>query len=413
MKVKLIIILILAVITPFNSAVAQSIDGTWNGKLKLGGGKSLTLVIHISADKRTVTMDSPDQGAYGIEGETILLNADSIFFSVPKLFMSYQGKLNENELTGTFQQGTFKQPLSLIPGDVKFNRPQTPQPPFPYTTEEVRIKVDDGSVVLAGTLTLPANYEKSTPVVVLISGSGQQNRDEEIFNHKPFAVIADHFARNGIATLRYDDRGVGGSIGNITDVTTEDFASDASAVMDWLRDQNRFGKIGLLGHSEGGLISFMLAASADRPDFIISIAGPAVNGTEIIKYQNRTAMLRSGASEEQAQQIGDAAIKKLLADKSNKWMQWFLTHNPADNLKRIEIPAMLIYGGKDRQVPAHMNVELAKKHAPEAIVKEYPGLNHLMQHATTGYVDEYNSIEETFAPELLSDITDFIHSFPR
>lgn len=331
------------------------------------------------------------------------------------------------------------------------NRPQTPRPPFPYKTEEVVVSNDKGGSTLAGTLTIPKNTDNSTPIVIMVSGSGQQNRDEEVFEHKPFAVIADYLARNGIASFRYDKRGVGKSTGDILNATTADFANDAEAVMNWIRENKQFGKVGILGHSEGGLIAYMLGAGNDTPDFIVSIAGPAVQGKEIIAWQNKVALMNSGFSEPDAEKFRNAltkvfeyklknpdstsinqalidefysdskinplnaklvaSLKSVLTAKANNhWMMFFLGYNPDKDLRSLKIPAFIIYGEKDQQVPPELNYDLATKLAPKAKVVIYPGLNHLMQHAITGRVDEYKIIEETFAPEVLDDITSFIKS---
>ncbi|MBD5379815.1 MAG: alpha/beta fold hydrolase [Bacteroides sp.] len=331
------------------------------------------------------------------------------------------------------------------------NRPQTPRLPFPYQTEEVVIKNEKGGSALAGTLTIPKNTDNSTPIVIMVSGSGQQNRDEEVFEHKPFAVIADYLARNGIASFRYDKRGVGKSTGDVLNATTADFANDAEAVMNWIRENKQFGKVGILGHSEGGLIAYMLGAKSKGSDFIVSIAGPAVQGKEIIAWQNKVALMNSGFSEPDAEKFRNAltkvfeyklknpdstsinqelidefysdskinplnaklvaSLKSVLTAKANNhWMMFFLGYNPDKDLRSLKIPAFIIYGEKDQQVPPELNYDLATKLAPKAKVIIYPGLNHLMQHAITGRVEEYKIIEETFAPEVLDDITSFIKS---
>lgn len=387
---------------------AQTLNGDWTGKLELGGGRNLKLVLHVAESPAAVTLDSPDQGAYGLACEITYLKGDSISIRIPNLQMTYSGSVKDGILTGIFQQGFVKLPLSFQPGEQKANRPQTPQPPYPYEEESVNIENPDGECVLAGTLATPQNYTSSTPVVVLVSGSGSQNRDEELFEHKPFAVIADYLARNGVASLRYDDRGFGESTGDRANATTKDYASDTKAIVDWLRAQNRFGKVGIIGHSEGGMIAYILGASNDNPDFIVSIAGPAVVGSKILDYQNKIALTNSGYTEVQAEELAINARKRLEADSTMKWMQYFLQYDPARDLQNLNIPTLIIYGEKDQQVPSSLNYEPAKQLAPKAIVKSYPGLNHMMQHAQTGKVEEYSSIEETISPEVLSDILSFI-----
>lgn len=447
-RLSFLLVMVLSSLIFFSGCRAQTIDGRWNGKLDLGG-HSLRLIFHISPDK--ITMDSPDQGAESIECEKIYLSGDSINLTVKKLMVRYSGRLKGDSIIGTFIQGPVKLPLILSKTVGKTSRPQTPQPPFPYQTEEVMISNDKGGAVLAGTLTIPADSDVSTPIVVMVTGSGQQNRDEELFEHKPFAVIADYLACHGIASLRYDDRGVGESTGEVLTATTADFAGDAEAVINWVRAQNRFGATGILGHSEGGLIAYMLGAKEDGPDFIVSITGPSIQGKDIIAYQNKVALMKSGVSETDAENfrssiakvfeyklknpdittVDDTLIEEfypgyessmitinlanslksvLTAKADNYWMMYFLGYNPADDLKSLKIPAFLIYGEKDRQVPSELNSEAASCFAPDAKIMTYPHLNHLMQHAVTGNVEEYKNIEETFSTDVLADIVTFIQS---
>ncbi len=421
---------------------------SWWGRLELGQGRSLKLVVNISADS-SITLDSPDQGARGIPAVTRVLTGDSINFVIPKLGADFAGRRSSDRIDGVFTQAGYIFSLSLKPGDGKVNRPQTPQPPFPYSEREVTVENPAGGSVLSGTLCVPNDYSFRTPVVVLVTGSGLQNRDEELFEHKPFAVIADYLARQGIASLRYDDRGMGRSTGNAFDATTADFASDAKAVVDWLRNQHLFSSVGLLGHSEGGQIAYMLAAGASTPDFIISVAGPSVKGTETIKWQNKVALQKSGIPEHVADdfvaalgrvfdykleghgetivtdemlsefypQLNDDATTRKLgatlrpvleAQPDNPWMMYFLNYDAAEDLRALHVPALIIYGSKDLQVPPHLNLERARELAPTALVKEFDGLNHMMQHAVTGNVEEYGQIEETIAPEVLEEMVSFI-----
>lgn len=443
---KKIFIAILSLISSLCTS-AQEITGTWSGNLKVTPQTSLKLVFNISPE--TVTIDSPDQNAFGIEGNLKHLSADSVSISIPSLMMDYSGKLIANFIIGQFSQGNFKTPLILNPGVKKANRPQTPQPPFPYTTEEVTVQAPDA--LLAGTLTIPENTSKSTPVVVLVSGSGLQNRDEELFEHKPFAVIADYLARNGIASLRYDDRGCGESKGIYEDATTADFAQDAKAIVEYLRNSGHFSKVGLIGHSEGGMIAYILGGQAKMLDFIVSIAGPAVSGAEINAYQNKVSLINSGVDESTAEQFAAALLKAnlyrlknpavsdvsddflrgiypqfeesplarklsesitatLSMEKIQPWMEYFLKYDPASDMTKLKIPAFIIYGEKDCQVPPSLNLEPARTNVPNAKVKCYKDLNHMMQHAKTGALQEYKEIEETISEEVLSDIVEFINS---
>ena len=258
------IILSICLLFSWVGAFAQKpIEGDWMGKLNLGP-QSLTIVLHVNCDaqgKAECTLDSPDQGAKEIAVETDYCSSDSVSVSLASLALSFQGKLKGDEIVGTFTQGQ-SFPLVLKRGEEKLNRPQNPVAPYPYKTEEVAFKnVADGAT-LVGTLSYPVGYKKGkTPVVLMVTGSGQENRDEEIFDHKPFLVIADYLARRGVATLRYDDRGFGKSTGgDVEHATTLDFMRDAASGVDFLRTSKQFGKVGVLGHSEGGSIAFMLGA---------------------------------------------------------------------------------------------------------------------------------------------------------
>ncbi len=444
------LITLLTILTLTCNCFSQAIDGTWSGKLYLGNNHSLKIVLHISRADTTVTMDSSDQGTYGIESQVIRLTDDSVSFRIPSLMVNYDGKLNDGKIDGTFIQGNAKIPLTLTYGADKALRPQTPQPPFPYSTEEINIENRAGGSVLAGTLTVPADCSSSTPIAVLVSGSGYQNRDEELFEHKPFAVIADYLARNGIASLRYDDRGFGQSTGDVESATTADFAGDTRAIINWLRDQRRFGKVGIIGHSEGGQIAYMLGAESHGPDFIVSIAGPVIKGSKTIAYQNKVALLSSGIDEQTAEEFASALEKVfeyklanpeealtnadkivnslyqvhtgnpmtaqlaaslravLTAPPTNLWMVYFLGYDPAADIRALNIPALIIFGEKDRQVPPSLNADEARKLCPTAEVITYPDLNHMMQHSVTGAVEEYSTIEETISPEVLARIVSFI-----
>lgn len=430
---------------------ADTISGDWSGKLDITKNQSLKLVFHIKPASDTqpasATFDSPDQAAYDLPANVDFLSADSLCIKAPTMGMTYTGHLNNNgEIEGTFKQGFSRIPLVLKPGAKKANRPQTPQPPYPYATEEFTII--NGEVSLSGTLTLPQNYSRKTPVVVLVSGSGLQNRDEELFEHKPFAVIADYLARQGIATLRYDDRGFGKSTGNVLSATTADFATDAAAAVRWLRDSKRFGSVGLLGHSEGGQIAYILGATKQSPDFLISVAGPVVSGARTLLYQNERNM-RDGNIDQSVideflpaldkvftfmttnpdKQIDDtvlatiyptanadalhrnlAASLKSVSASANPWMRYFIAYSPDSDLKKVKKPLLIIYGTNDSQVSPDINAEPAAKLAPQASIKIYKGLNHLMQHSITGRVEEYAQIEETFSPEVLADIAAFINT---
>ena len=307
MKRFLCILLSLITLSTTTGAQRSRLLGSWNGKLE-AGGSSLTTTDSLEKEQYFF-MDSPDQGAEGIPGEIALLDNDSVSVTIPMLGAAYQGRLvmtetaegsrPSGEIHGTFSQMGMQFPLNLQMGVPLLNRPQEPQPPYPYRTEEVTFSSGADGAVMAGTLTWPTGYEDNgsesgnIPAVLMITGSGSQNRDEEIFNHKPFLVLADWLARHGIASLRYDDRGMGESERGTVEITTGTNMQDALAGIRYLRSLGEFGPVGAIGHSEGGQIVFMLGA-ADEADFIISMAGPGMRGDSILVEQNRLILTRSG-----------------------------------------------------------------------------------------------------------------------
>ena len=406
-----VLLLLLLSVTSYG-ATAGNIEGTWHGTLKLNAMK-LSIVMHFSDN--ACTLDSPDQGAKGIKGEVREITAEKVDIAFPTLNATYTGVLKDGKIEGTFTQMGYKLPLVLEEGQPVRIRPQTPQPPFPYQTEEVSFVNTEDSASLAGTLTYPVGYnsKRKVPVVIMVTGSGLQNRDEELFEHKPFLVIADFLARNGIASLRYDDRGAGLSTGDIENVTTEGFCRDAAAGIAFLRKTGHFSKIGVLGHSEGGSIAFMLAAQK-KCDFIVSMAGPGLRGDSIIVEQTNELLRQQG-------QPATMTVRQMrltmLLQKTNPWYDYFVDFDPAPVIKQIKCPALLLNGDKDSQVMAASNIPVIRallsdneKHQlpDNQVIKVYPGLNHLFQHCTTGMPAEYGSIEETISEEVLHDIAEWI-----
>lgn len=382
------------------TASAQNIRGTWSGELDAGMMK-LALMLHVDNDS-TCRLDSPDQGAKDIAGQVAFISTDSILVKMPKLVALYGGRLVDGELRGTFVQGLTALPLTLKQGSLVRRRPQTPQPPYPYETEEVTFTNDKAGATLVGTLTVPADAKC---VLLMVTGSGAQNRDEEVFEHKPFAVIADRLARAGIATLRYDDRATGKSVGGMdANVTTKDFAEDAEAGIEWLRTSKRFKKVGILGHSEGGSIAFMLGAQK-KVDFIVSLAGPAVKGDSVLLAQNK---LLGGDA------VKDLTIEKLCEMpqiKQSPWIQWFIDYDPQGDIAKITCPVMALNGCKDCQVVASQSVSALRRTLPpnkQNLIKQYDSLNHLFQHCQTGLPTEYGTIEETFSEEVIRDIITWV-----
>lgn len=384
--------------------------GSWSGKISIGNN-SLRVVLHLEQKEGyvAVSLDSPDQGAKGMSASKEYLSDDSLAIKLEFIGMTYRASLKDGKLVGTFAQNGFSTPLVMTKGVDEVKRPQTIQPPYPYETEEVTFRNEADGATLAGTLTWPVGYDKKQkPTVVLfVSGSGQQNRDEELFDHKPFFVIADYLARQGIATLRYDDRATGKSVGGeVKNATTEDFTRDAAAGLDYLRSRKAFGKIGLLGHSEGGMIAFILAAKK-KTDFIVSLAGPGVKGDTLLATQSNRILSLSGLPANMTVE----KYRQQEAVQQMPWIQWFIDYDPSANIRQTRCPVFALNGDRDCQVISSQNLEAIRSLLPPSkknLIKEYPELNHLFQHCTTGLPTEYGQIEETISPEVLQDIAKWI-----
>lgn len=377
------------------NVTAQNISGSWRGVVE-AGEVSLPLVFHIEPNGMS-TFDSPKEFVRNIPVNIDYLSADSLAIST-SIGFTYNGHLIDGVIHGTFKQNDTTLLMDLEP----VRRPQSPQPPFPYSTEVVKFTNTKAGATLAGTLTVP---DGAHCVLLMVTGSGSQNRDEELFGHKPFAVIADHLARHGIATLRYDDRCYGESTGGeLTTATTRDFADDAEAGIEWLRQTKRFQTVGILGHSEGGSIAYMLGGQG-LVDVIVSLAGPAVQGDTLLLEQNK---LIAG---ELANLLTIEVLRNDPRIQQSPWYSFFMDYNPQADIARITCPVMAINGEKDCQVPAAMNLD-GLRHALQAsdvhFVKAYPDLNHLFQHCVTGMPDEYEAIEETISTEVLNDISTWL-----
>lgn len=400
---------ILAVICSING-FAQTNTATWYGVLKIAA-QELTLQLHVDEAKKEVLLDVLEQGAEGQAMEVVHLTSDSIHVTIPNLMLNYQGKVVGDSILGTFRQGMFKTSLNMTRGEVKYNRPQEPTKPYPYQTMEVMFSNKEAGITLFGTLTLPVDYKgKRVPVVLMVTGSGPQNRDEELFGHKPFLVIADRLARNGIASLRYDDRGVGASDGTFENATTDDFKADAQAGVAYLRNLKMFSKVGILGHSEGGTIAYMLA-SERKTDFIVSLAGPACRIDTMMVEQINGLASSQGATTKVVQSVADA--KRVLKVDNNVWLRHFFELDITPYISKISCPVLSVYGDVDRNVPASMNVPILRQNlSPKKhnITKVYPGLSHMFQHNATGNPMKTMKIEETFSEEVLKDIYTWINS---
>lgn len=420
MKRRNIFVMLFALLT-FAVAQAQvantttALLGAWTGKLDLGTA-SLTLVLHFEQKDGFVacTMDSPDQGAKGIGVYKDYLSEDSVALSVQSLGVTYRAKLMNGQLDGTFMQNGLRLPLVLKKGELERRRPQMPAAPYPYKTEDVTFVNQADNATLSGTLTYPVGYEtmkkKDVPVVIMVSGSGLQNRDEELFDHKPFLVLADHLARHGIASLRYDDRSFGASEGGDRvqkDATTLDYKRDAEAGIQYLRSLKKFGKVGVIGHSEGGNIAFMLGADK-KVDFVVSMAGVGVKVDIALTAQANKILKLQG----QPTRLSVEQYRQNVQALQSPWMNWFVDYDPTADISAMKCPVMAINGDKDCQVISSLNLpsirQLLQKNKRH-LVKEYPSLNHLFQHCQTGLPTEYGNIEETISPEVLTDIVEWIN----
>ena len=428
MRIKLFFI---AAILCLMASVAKAQKGSWSGELNIQGIK-LPLVFNFTDDGCTI--DSPSQGAKGIKAEKSITPEGKLKVTAGMIGASFEGTMEEQTITGTFTQNGMSLPLTLKPGEQKNNRPQTPVPPFPYITEEVTFS--NGDITLNGTLTLPEGWDKNTKAVVMVTGSGQQNRDEEIFDHKPFAVIADALARKGIASLRYDDRGWGNKAIRFTDFTTDDFKQDAAAGIDLLR--RKFKTVGVIGHSEGGTIALMLA-SEGKTDFIVSLAGMTISGKQTLLNQNIDALRSIGLQEETVKKYSevisdifdkvaegqdiDEYLKgaenmenfKPIIDQAKKlltspYMRHFITIDIHNSLPNIKCPVLALNGKKDTQVEYKQNLEVLENGLTNCSHETvaYDNLNHLFQHCTNGSIVEYHQIEETISQEVLDKIISWI-----
>ncbi|HVN58634.1 MAG TPA: alpha/beta hydrolase [Bacteroidales bacterium] len=467
---RIAIILVLSLVTFSINFVSgqnrfgkKNAEGTWLGNLE-ANGVTLRIVFRLrlnDSDSLTAVMDSPDQNATNIPMGRVIQRNDSLKIYAPALMGYYKGSiLSDSAITGVWTQRGVKYPMDIVKVSkpVRDNRPQEPRPPFPYSAEDVRFANKNANIFLAGTLTTPVG-NGPFPAVILVTGSGPQNRDEALMGHKPFLVIADWLSRNGIAVLRFDDRGVGKSQGNYGTATTADLATDAEAAFLFLKGNPKInpGMIGIMGHSEGGLIAPMVAALNKDVAFIVSLAGPGVNGEQIILRQSADIGRLSGLSEGKIAENNEInrklyeivkgekddliaedkvteAYRKILTDQKipqdqvedavNKlqssfgarvypWFRYFISAEPSDFWKKVNCPVLAINGDKDLQVAADVNlpaIENALKSSGNKNIKtvRLQGLNHLFQHCTTGLPTEYGKIEETFSPEALKLITGWI-----
>ena len=448
------------------SLSAQDITGQWNGVLKVQETQ-LRLVFNVTKTDKGVssTMDSPDQGAKGIPTTTTNFENSILKITIANAKIEYEGILgNDNIIVGTFKQSGQSFPMNLSKEEIekeKLVRPQEPIKPYPYYSEDVTFENKKAGIILAGTLTLPKK-DGVFPVVILISGSGPQNRDEELLGHKPFLVLSDYLTKNGIAVLRYDDRGTALSKGDFKAATSADFATDVESAIRYLKTRKEINKkkIGLMGHSEGGLIAPMVANKSEDVAFIVLLAGTGLQGDKILLLQQKLIGKASGISDvdlqkneltnikafdivnksnsieqlnidltnfikqslvedpntEKPQGMSDEDFIKLQVKQiANPWMQYFIKYNPAPALEKVKCPVLAINGEKDLQVPPNENLEaiknaLTKGGNKKVTTKVLPNLNHLFQECKTGSPNEYTTIEQTFSPTALTEILNWIQT---
>jgi pimeloyl-ACP methyl ester carboxylesterase len=428
---------------------AAAIVGTYQGEIK-AGPFALHLVLTIAASGEG-KLRVPEQGNVELPIEKVEIDGAKVTFQIPKIGARFNGELKGETIEGTWEQGGRGMPIAFkrTEAPVTLRRPQEPQPPYPYVEEEVRYRGPAG--MLAGTFTHPKGAGPF-PTALLITGSGQQNRDEELFGHKPFKLIADALTRRGVAVLRVDDRGVGGSEGDPRTATSADFADDVRAGIAFLRARKDVNpaRVGLIGHSEGGAIAPMVCATDPRLAFEVLLVGPGVNGGELVTGQARELMTRSGVPPAQLEgnmkaqetviglvrtvkdpealknqvkatlqpltredgtghaQLTPAEVERQAEAAAMPWFRFFVNYEPGPTLAKVKTPTLALNGSLDMQVPAAQNLTAIKQANPKITTRELMGLNHLFQHATTGMPGEYAAIEETMAPEALEAITTWV-----
>lgn len=462
MRSKIIFLVIVLAMGISVSYAEDRVVGHWEGHIEIPG-QSLAVKVDLTINDSdwSGTIDIPTQGAKGLTLSDILVeeNDESVHvkFSIHGVpgNPTFDGKLQDGAINCKFSQGgaqfSFRLSRETVPGPA---RPQEPKPPFPYQIEEVTFQ--SGAVNLAGSLTVPQG-DGPFPAVLLISGSGLQDRDETVFGHKPFWVIADHLSRAGIAVLRVDDPGIGKSTPHPKPPTTADFATDVEAGVAFLKQDNRMGRIGLIGHSEGGLIAAIVASRSNDVDFVVLMAGPGVPGAELLQKQNERIFDAAGIAGERKQNLltlldqlfttltsdmaedkqrrvveeivrkqleingvppaqqDETQVQTLVEQSLTPWMRYFLTFDPRPALEKIRVPVLALNGELDVQVDIEQNLTaiaaaLDKGGNQDVTVHRLPKHNHLFQRARTGLMNEYAAIEETISPEVLALIRDWILS---
>lgn len=444
--------------------------GIWLGKVNAGVEARVIFTISIDATKKLkAVMELPDQGIKGIASSDLVVTDDSIYIHMKEFNGNYAGRLSDDStINGYWKQG-FNTALQLkkVEKVPVIQRAQTPVGPFPYKTDDVIYTNKDKSIRYGATISIPKG-KGPFPAVILITGSGQQNRDEELAGHKPFAVVADHLTRKGFIVLRADDRGMGETTGDVYNATSLDFSEDVTVGIEYLKtrketDQRR---IALIGHSEGGMIAQILASQRSDIAAIVLLAGPGKTGMDVLIEQNRATLTGLGMqadyvsayielytslvtfakkqSSTEEMKAGVSAIvenwlqktpknialittgimnetsKTIFIDKftaslSIPWMRYFLNYDPAEFITKISCPVFALNGSRDVQVIAKSNLagieeSLKKSKTKVYNIREYEGLNHLFQKCKTCTVMEYTSLEETISVEVLEDIASWLGS---
>ncbi len=445
------------------SDAIASAEGVWQGALE-GNGMRLRLQLHVSHDDQkqlVAALDSPDQGVSGLPAIKVSQKEAGFHFEIPVVSGVYDGTLNaaKTAISGSWQQNGVEQKLDFQRSDqlLELVRPQNPVKPYPYKEEEITFPNGKAKIALAGTLTLPRG-QGPFPAAILLSGSGPHDRDESLVGHRPFLVLADYLTRKGIAVLRFDKRGIGKSTGDYANATMDDFASDAEAALAYLITRKEIDgkKIGLIGHSEGGMIAPLVAAHSSDVAWVVLLAGPGLKGEDTLLLQSELILKTAGVSDDQiaktrefnkqtyalvrqekdpailqaklsglvqssglSASLPPAALQSQVRLMVSPWFRFFLDYDPLPALQKTMCPVLALNGEKDLQVSPKENLAKIQKALQDGGNKDFqttelPGLNHLFQHCPTGSPTEYGGIQETMAPEALNAVSDWVlkHNAP-
>ena len=461
--IKLCLSLIVLLTITFGFSAAQnspvkSLEGIWLGKIKIPNAAALRMAVVVNADG-TAALNIIDQATGNIPVDEITHNGDSVSFKLRQLGIDISGYINtaKDSILCMFKQrgGGFALNMGRVDELPQLNRPQTPKTPFDYASEEIDINNQQAGIKLQGTLTLP-NSSRKVPAVVLLTGSGQQNRDEEFSGHKPFWVIADHLTRNGIAVLRMDDRGIGGSTGDYKNSTTGDFATDALAAVEYLKNRPEIDatRIGLIGHSEGGSTAVVAAGNSADVKFMIALSGGMANFGDIHITQVGNQLRMQNVPEEnikletewrgklneivrepidsleaagkmwsayrlltpeviKTMNWPEGRMNHMVSQLLSSWWRYAISLDVVSQYTGLKCPALLLFGEKDKQIDASENMALITEavktnNKTNISIRLIEGVNHMFQTADTGSEYEYVQIEETISPEVLNLLSDWI-----